>query len=134
MKSGKSEHAAIGSWQFVLNYMLHKIQPKKNDGIRDIQVIVDQRSQLSEIDIDLDASKLASLSFRMGSYTSAITLWEDMDVTKRPPEYYRAKLKMLKYPATIEFYEGTGDKDWKEQVIREFRKSQIVNLKFRKRV
>lgn len=128
LKSGKSEHAAIGSWQFVLNYMLYKIQPKKNDGIRDIQVIVDQRSQLSEFDIDLDASKLASLSFRMGSYSSAITLWEDMDVTKRPPEYYRAKLKMLKYPATIEFYEGTGDKDWKEQVIREFRKKPNCKL------
>ena len=124
----KLEHATIGAWQFVLNYMLHKIQPKKNDGIRDIPVIAEKRHQLSKYDIDLDISKLASLAFHIGSHTNAIALWEEMDKINRPSEYFHAKLKTLRYPATIEFYEGTGDVNWKEQLIHEYRKNDNARL------
>lgn len=128
LDASKTEHATIGAWQFVLNYMLQKIQPKKNDGMRDIPVIAEKRHQLSEYDIDLDVSKLASLAFHIGAHANAITLWEEMDKEKRPTEYFHAKLRTLKYPATIEFYEGTGDKDWKEQLIQEYRKRANVKL------
>lgn len=128
LNASKTEHATIGAWQFVLNYMLQKIQPKKNDGTRDIPVIAEKRHQLSEYDIDLDVSKLASLAFHIGSHGQAIALWEEMDKTNRPAEYFHAKLRTLKYPATIEFYEGTGDKDWKEQLIQEYRKKPNMKL------
>ena len=128
LEASKTEHAAIGAWQFVLNYMLQKIQPKKNDGTRDIPVISEKRHQLSEYDIDLDVSKLASLAFHIGSHGHAIDLWEEMDKTNRPAEYFHAKLRTLKYPATIEYYEGTGDKDWKEQLIQEYRKKPNIKL------
>ena len=128
LDSNKTEHATIEAWQFVLNYMLQKIQPKKNDGTRDIPVIAKKRHQLSEYDIDLDVSKLASLAFHIGSHTSAIALWEEMDKANRPTEYFHAKLRTLKYPDTIEFYEGTGDEDWKEQLIQEYRKKPSAKL------
>lgn len=128
LDASKTEHAAIGAWQFVLNYMLQKIQPKKNDGTRDIPVIAEKRHQLSEYDIDLDVSRLASLAFHIGSHGHAIALWEEIDKTNRPAEYFHAKLRTLKYPATIEFYEGTGDKDWKEQLIQEYRKKPNIKL------
>lgn len=128
LDANKTGHATIGAWHFVLNFMLQKIQPKKNDGARDIPVIAGKRRQLSEYDIDLDIAKLASLAFHIGSHDYAITLWEEMDKANRPTEYFRAKLKTLKYPATLEFYEGTGDNDWKEQVLQEYRKKPTVKL------
>ena len=58
LDTNKNEHATIEAWQFVLNYMLQKIQPKKNDGTRDMPIITEKRHQLSEHDINLNISKL----------------------------------------------------------------------------
>ncbi len=129
LERNNSEHATIGAWQFVLNHMLQKIQAKKNDGIRDIPVIAEKRNKLLTFDIDIDLSKLASLAFHIGAHSSAITLWEEMDKANRPSEYFHAQLRTLKYPDSIEFYEGTGDEDWKEQLIQEYRKkpNRILN-------
>ena len=128
LERNKSEHATLGAWQFVLNHLLQKIQAKKNDGIRDVPVIVENLHKLSKFDIVLDVPKLAFLAFHIGAYSNAITLWEEMDKANRPVEYFQAKLKTLKYPNTIEFYEGTGEKDWKEQLIQEYRKEPNVSL------
>lgn len=128
LDTNKNEHATIEAWQFVLNYMLQKIQPKKNDGTRDMPIITEKRHQLSEHDINLNISKLASLAFHIGSLDHAIALWEEMDKSNRPAEYFHAKLRTLKYPATIQFYEGTRDEDWRELLIQEYRKNPNVKL------
>lgn len=128
LEADPKEHATIGAWQFVLNYILQKIQPKKNDGIRDIPVLVEKCHELSKYDITFDVSKLALLAFRIGSHAHAIDLWEELDKTKRPAEYFQAKLRTLKYPATIEFYEGTREVDWRRQLLQEYRKNLNVKL------
>lgn len=128
LEQNKLELATSGAWQFVLNFMLQNIQAKKNDGIRDIPVIVDSCHRLLKFDIILDVPRLASLAFHIGAHNNAITLWEEMDKANRPAEYFHAKLKTLKYPDTVEYYEGTGNKDWKEQLIQEYRKNPNGSL------
>ena len=128
LEQNRLEHATLGAWQFVLNYILQNIQAKKNDGIRDIPVIVDSCHKLLKFDIVLDVLRLASLAFHIGAHNNAITLWEEIDKTNRPAEYFHAKLKTLKYPDTVEYYEGTGDEDWKEQLIQEYRKKPNSSL------
>jgi len=128
LRHNLGEHATIDAWQFVLNYMLQNIQAKKKEGLHDIPVIASKRQQLLDCDIELNLEKLALLAYQIGALDNAVGLWEALDYAKRPQEFFRAKLNMLKYPDTIEYYEGTGDENWKEKLLQEYRKYPDQNL------
>ena len=129
------EHATIGAWQFVLNYILKNIKPNRNDGIQDIPVIVDNCQPLAENGILLDQSKLALLAYKIGATEKAIDLWDNMDKSVRPTDYYFAKLATLNYPETIEYYEGTLDENWMHNLLRDYRSNKgVIMNDFQKRI
>ncbi len=128
IRSDQKAAQTTDAWQYVLNLALQKIQSKKKEDRRYISIIVKKRQQLQAMDIELNISMLAELAFNAGAHNEAILLWESLEKSRRPKEYYLAKLETLKYPYSIEFYEGTGDPNWKSALMAEYRKNQNAKL------
>ena len=86
--------------------------------------------KLAELGIEVNAcrSKLASIVYGIGAYEEAIKVWESMEKVERTPEYCNAKLKVEKYPKTIEFYEGTKDPEWFNKLLEEERMNHDIHL------
>lgn len=116
------------AWQYVLNMILHELLKKKLGSNSDMPVIVASCEELKKSYINIDMLNLARLSYNVGAISEAVKIWETMDKAIRPEDYYKAKLKELSYPATLEYYEGTKDIKWKEKLLAEYRKAPDVKL------
>lgn len=112
--------AQNAAWQYVLNFLLGNIRSNNKKGVSNLTPIIKSSKSLLAFEINIDLAKLASMAYHIGDLKNALSIWDNMD--NRPSEYFHAKLRTLKYPATVEYYEGSGAKDWKEQLIQEYRK------------
>ena len=128
LKSDTEEYANHGAWQFVVATMLNELKSIDKSNLKDVPVILSLCNELGELELTIDLLKLANLVYRAGDHKNAIILWEQLEKTMLPSEYYQAKLKLLKYPETIEYYEGTGISSWKDSLIAEYRKRPNVRL------
>lgn len=128
IKKDSTELSKSKAWQFVLNMMLTKLMGMGNIPNSDMPVIINSCSELRDYDIIVNEQHLARLCYKIGAIAEAISIWEKMDRNARPKEYYEAKLKTLKYPNTIEYYEGTQDEKWKELLMAEYRKQPKLKL------
>lgn len=121
------------TWQFVLNYLLANINARKKEGLSDIPKILTECQQLLKYDIEINLSKLASMTYAVGAMKEAISLWEKMEIGQRPKEYYIAKLNTLKYPETIEYYEGASGEHWMEELHTIYRQNPDTKLNERQK-
>ena len=128
LKSDNEEFANHAAWQFVIDTMLKELRTIDKSNLKDIPVILSLYSELGKLDISLDTTRLAILVYNSGDLDNAIILWEQMEKPVRPSEYYQAKLKLLKYPETIEYYEGTSDPNWNNSLLEDYRKYPKMKL------
>ena len=118
------------TWSYITNLMMQNLKTNGKEGDKEIPFIVAALDKLAEFDIEVNAcrSKLAAIAYRIGDYAEAIKVWESMGKVEKTPEYCNAKLKVEKYPKTIEFYEGTKDQEWFNTLIEEERKNRGTTL------
>jgi hypothetical protein len=128
LKSDNEEFANHAAWQFVIDTMLKELRTIDKSNLKEIPIILSLYSELGKLDISLDTTRLAILVYNSGDLDNAIILWEQMDKLVRPSEYYQAKLKQLKYPETIEYYEGTNDPNWNNSLLEDYRKYPKMKL------
>lgn len=118
----------INAWQYVLNYMLKLIMNKKEKGAKELPMVIESCAKLNFHDINISNLNLGFLAYNMGDLDNAIKLWETIDRNQRPQNYFIAKIKTVSYPESIEFYEGTKDPNWKENLLSAYRKNKDVKL------
>lgn len=122
LKEKIDEQAQTRAWELLIALMLQNLKARKEDGVADIPLIMKEISELSKFEISVNVKKLGSIAYDSGDFKLAIKVWDSMERTERTPEYCKAKIKVEKYPRTIEFYEGTKMPDWHEQLLRDFNK------------
>lgn len=108
-------------WQFVVNILVKKVQPLKTENKKILNAILDTCNKLrNEYGVAVDSLELAKLAYRSDALDVAIKIWELIDKSFRPVEYYNAKIKTLDYPYKIEYFEGTKDSNWPQKVLDEY--------------
>lgn len=128
LKNNNEEYANHSAWQILIATMLDNLKAFDKTNLKDIPVILSLCHDIENFDIELDMSRLANFAYKAGDMENSIFLWEQMDKIARPSEYYKAKLKVLSYPDTIEYFEGTGDTEWKALLLAEYRKNTKLKL------
>ncbi len=123
-----NEQGCIKAWEFIVSLMIRNHQNKGKEGIKDISLIAKSCMALAQYDIVVDISKLASIAYGIGAYKEALEIWDTASKIERSPEYCKAKLKTEKFPKTIEFYEGTQEPNWHDNLLNEIRKQHDVKL------
>ena len=118
------------AWSYIITLMIQNLKTEGAEDIKNIPIIVATMDKLAEFGIEVNAcrSRLASIAYGIGAYEEAIKVWESMEKVERTPEYCNAKLKVEKYPKTIEFYEGTKDPEWFNKLLEEERMNHDTHL------
>lgn len=118
------------AWSYIITLMIQNLKTEGAEYIKNIPIIVATMDKLAEFGIEVNAcrSRLASIAYGIGAYEEAIKVWESMEKVERTPEYCNAKLKVEKYPKTIEFYEGTKDPEWFNKLLEEERMNHDTHL------
>lgn len=118
------------AWSYIITLMIQNLKTEGAEDIKNIPIIVATMDKLAEFGIEVNAcrSRLASIAYGIGAYEEAIKVWESMEIVERTPEYCNAKLKVEKYPKTIEFYEGTKDPEWFNKLLEEERMNHDTHL------
>lgn len=127
-KNEAEQGCCTKSWEYVISLMIQNIQIKGKEGVKDIPMIAKSCSALHQFDIFVDISKLASLAYEKGAYKEAVEVWDSMTNNEKTPEYCKSKLKIEKFPNTIEYYEGTKNPEWYSDLIVDLRNSKRVAL------
>ena len=130
LKDNPKEQDCYKAWSYIITLMMQNLKTKGTEGIKELPLIIEALNKLAEFNIEVNAcrSKLASIAYGIGAYEEAIKVWESMKKVERTPEYCNAKLKVERYPRTIEFYEGTKDPEWFNKLIDEAKKNLDITL------
>ena len=65
--------------------------------------------------IAIDAAPLINIAFTAKLYKDVIALCDEDG--RKPQEYFKSKVEVLKYPESIIYFEGTGDPKWKKKIL-----------------
>lgn len=130
LRENPKEQVCYKAWSYIITLMMQNLKTEGAEGTKEIPIIIKALDKLSEFDIEVNAcrSKLASIAYGIGANEEAIKAWESMKKVERIPEYCNAKLKVERYPKTIEFYEGTKDPKWFNKLIEDARKNLDIPL------
>lgn len=130
LRENSKEQACYKAWSYIITLMMQNLKTEGAEGTKEIPIIIKALDKLAEFDIEVNAcrSKLASIAYGIGANEEAIKVWESMKKVERIPEYCNAKLKVERYPKTIEFYEGTKDPKWFNKLIEDARKNLDIPL------
>ncbi len=118
------------AWSYVIGLMMKNLKTEGTEGIKEIPIIIATLDNLAKFSIEVNdcRSRLAVIAYNVGAYEEAIKAWESMEKVERTSKYYNAKLKVEKYPKTIEFFEGTKDPEWFNKLLEEKRKNPEITL------
>ena len=116
------------AWQIVLNQILKNAKIKSLTDKKLLEQAYDKSKSLTDYNIILDNNAFAELAYKAESYNLAVAIWEEQDNLNRPANYYYAKLKIVKYPESLEYYEGTKDNIWQSLLLEDFNKHRKIEL------
>lgn len=130
LRENSKEQVCYKAWSYIITLMMQNLKTEGAEGTKEIPIIIKALDKLAEFDIEVNAcrSKIASIAYGIGANEEAIKVWESMKKVERIPEYCNAKLKVERYPKTIEFYEGTKDPKWFNKLIEDARKNLDIPL------
>lgn len=115
------------AWQYALDTMVGNILPNKQFA-NELSIINEKRIELSNYRITLNVAKLAILAYESGAHKEAISLWEELDKSVRPAEYYRVIIDNTPYPRKLEFIEQSQGKEKNIEILAEYRKNKELAL------
>lgn len=110
------------TWNFVVNGILPKIQATKKSAV-DVDVILDFRTKLGNMGIEMDTNALATIAYKASCIESAIALWEEVDEESRPKEYVIEKANLIPYPERISFLMKSNLKEKYQKMMIAYRKN-----------
>lgn len=128
IKKNEEEQSNNEAWQFVLNLILKNTKIKNLTDKKLLEHAYDKLRNLIDFNIILDKNAFAELAYKAESYNLAVAIWEEQDKLNRPANYYNAKLKIVKYPESLEYYEGTKDNIWQSLLLDDFNKHRKIEL------
>ena len=127
LSTSDSELMCRAVWQYIINLVI----PKLDFGMTresEMEITIRKRDELKAFKIILDSVKLASKAYAGNLTDSAIKIWEEMEKSQRPVEYYEAKTETLPYPKKIEYMEGTQRETWRTDILSEYHKNKETQL------
>jgi hypothetical protein len=119
-------------WQFAVGMITAKIKKIDSSDKTDIDVLIAKCEQLKQHGFTIDENFLALAAFKVGSYETAIRLWDSLyqnqNANKKPKEYHKAKTQILQYPDVLVHWPLTGDAEWEIHVEQAYHKNNDVSL------
>jgi len=122
-----SELMCRAAWQHIINLVIPKLNFSNATSVA-METTIKKRDELKPYKIILDSAKLALMAYERDLTDSAIMIWEEMEKTQRPVEYYRAKVDTLSYPRNIEFMEASQRESWRTDILSEYHKNKETVL------
>lgn len=128
LSSNDSELMCRAAWQHIINLVIPNLNIKSATSLT-METTIKKRDELKAYRVVLDSGKLASMAYSWNLLESAIKIWEEMEKTQRPVEYYKAMVDTLKYPRKIEYMEAAQMDNWRTEILSEYHKNKKIPLK-----
>lgn len=80
----------------------------------------------SKLGTQIDCTYLVKIAHDNEDYQYVIDLCESHDIF--PTEYYKAKVKLSKYPDTVRYLKSTGDSTWESKVLSEYQQNKHISI------
>jgi len=122
ISKNEDEQSNSMAWEILINLTLKNTKIKNITDRKFIQQAYEISRQLEKYNITINKNDFAELAFSAKSYQTAVSIWEEVDKVLRPANYYNSKLNLVKYPETLEYYEGTKKANWQTTLLEDYRK------------
>ena len=117
------------AWRNMVEDVSSRITTAERHAAKDFDVIIENIAKLKAgSGINIDNGELAKAAYRSSAKKQAIILWDRIDSKMRPKEYYIAQYEESPYPRKITYAEGTGDTEWANNILEEYKKHKNIAL------